>query len=540
MRLPPWLKKEGLFLPGCVLLAVLIRLALLAHEYVISPDGVEYAWLGRHMVSGNFQRGLNTYFPPLYPLLVGLSSLVFHDLEFAGRFVSVLAGGLLVIPVFQLAKNFYDKGVAALAACIVVVFPVLTYYSAQLLTESVYTLFFTTGVLIGWGALARFRPLPFFQAGIVFAACYLVRPEAFAFVFLLAALALLAGRFHVAGTFRRTSLNVAALVAGFLLLASPYLIYLRQQTGRWTVSEKMGSHLLLIDRAEESPSLPPDQAAQEKPVAEMAETPSPPDVDEESALTRFIVKATKSLRAEYEIINLTFPPLCVLLTGIGLFRVRWTRERLGRELYLASFIISALMGYALTVMDIRYLVPLLPLLLCWVANGIMEFDKWLAETIVQVRGQRSARRAQRWMVRAMLASLSVILLLPLFVYLNRGDKWEDYLGQKRAGQWIKAHSATPPVVMAENPVTSFYAGGDYVVLPNADYGEVIATARRERVGFVVVYARYLKNTRLSFMLDGQNVPPEIKLVYRHGDGTYKVVVYQLTGEQPSTSLNAPL
>lgn len=529
MQLPARLNKEWLFLSGCLLVAIILRLLPLTREYVISPDGVEYAWLGRHLVSGNFREGLNTYFPPLYPLLVGLSSLFFRDLEFSGRFVSVLAGGLLVLPVHRLARNFYGGSVAALAAVLVALSPALIYYSTQLLTESAYTLLLTTGVLFGWGALRGFRRATFFWTGLVFAACYLVRPEAFGYVLVLTAMTLLTCRFSAGRTFREASLSAAALIAGFLLLASPYLIYLRQQTGGWTMSGKMSHHFLLIDRAEEAPA-PPAMPSEETKAKQAAAPQLPaPDTDQESALTRFVVKATKSIRGEYEILNLIFPPLCVLLVGVGLFRRKWTRERVGRELYLTLFIVAALVGYALTVMDIRYLVPLLPLLFCWVANGISELEGWLAETVAEVRGRARAGGKQSPLVRVTLVFLSVLLLSPLFIYLNRGDKWDDYLGQKRAGQWIKAHSQTAPVVMAENPISSFYAGGSYVALPNEDFGAVIARARQQGVGFLVVYARFMKNTRLSFMLDGRNAPPEARPVYQHGDGIYKVVVYQLTG-----------
>jgi 4-amino-4-deoxy-L-arabinose transferase-like glycosyltransferase len=525
MKLRAGPNRDRLFVSACVPLALAVRLLPLTREYVISPDGVMYARLGRQLVSGDLRHGMSAYFPPLYPLLVGLSSLVFRDVEFAGRFVSVAAGGLLVVPVFLLAKSFYDRRVATLAACLVVVFPVLVYYSTQLLTESVYILLFTTGVLLGWRALTRFRASSFFGAGLVFGACYLVKPEAVGFALLLAALAPVAARFRVAKTLRPALPNVAALVAGFLLLASPYVIYLRQQTGRWTISEKLGAHLLVIERAEDWQTPAAQQGSD-------AATTTPrfvlPEAGDESTLTRFVVKATKALRAEYEMVNLIFPPLFVLLVGVGLFRSSWTRERLARELYLCSFVLATFVGYALTVVDIRYLVPLLPLLVCWLANGVAEFEGWLAETAAQVRGRGRVGRVRPWAVRAALVALSVILLLPLFVYLNWGDKWDDYLGQKRAGQWIKARSAAPPVVMAENPVSAFYAGAQYVALPNADYSEVIDAAKRQGVGYLVIYARYMKNSRLSFLLEGRNVPAEIRQVYQHGGGDFKVVVYQLS------------
>ena len=470
MKLAAWLKRERLLLVGCASVALVVRLFLLSYEYVITPDGVIYARLGRHLASGNFQEGLSVYQQPLYPLLVGLSSLVFSDLEFAGRFVSLLAGSLLVIPVYYLASSLYDRRVALLAACLTIVFPVLVYYSTLLLTESTYTLFFTTAILIGLHALKQARWPLFLWTGLTLGACYLIRPEAFGFVFLLATLAFVARRYQPSVTSRRALINVGALLVGFVLLASPYVIYLRHQTGQWMLSGKWSEHFLLLTPAGEAPQpiAPPVEPMPTVAPATGASAPLPTPiaVAPESRLTRFIVDATKSLRSEYEIINLIFPPLFVLLVGVGLFRVKWTRARLARELYLASFFIMTVIGYALTVPDIRYFVPLVPLLLCWLANGIAEFEVWLAETVSQVRGPRHVGRRALTVVRAILVTLTVTLLLPLFIYLNRGDKWNDYLGQKMAGTWIKAHAPIPQLVMSENPIASFYAGGEHVRLPN--------------------------------------------------------------------------
>src|SRR5689334_6646877 len=72
-------------------LAFLIRLFFARYRYVINTDGVYYATLGKHLISGDIKGGLSTYWSPLYPLLVGLSSLVFTNLELAGRIVSIVA-----------------------------------------------------------------------------------------------------------------------------------------------------------------------------------------------------------------------------------------------------------------------------------------------------------------------------------------------------------------------------------------------------------------------------------------------------------------
>src|SRR3989304_10213067 len=131
--------KEWKLLTGFVLLAFAYRLFLLRYEYVISSDGVFYATLGKNLVSGNLKEGLSTYWPPLYPLLIGLSSLLFQDLEFSGMLVSVVAGSLLVIPVYLWSRNSYGKDVAYLSVFLTILSPLLTKYSTKVFTESLYT-----------------------------------------------------------------------------------------------------------------------------------------------------------------------------------------------------------------------------------------------------------------------------------------------------------------------------------------------------------------------------------------------------------------
>ena len=153
-------------LVGWTLAAFALRLLLAWRvEHVISPDGLLYVTLGQNLLAGNFREGLSTYFPPLYPLLVGLASFVFRDAEFAGRIVSVVAGSLLVVPVHGLIRKWYGGRIALVGACLVALHPVLIYYSTVVLTESTYTLLFTCGVLAGWTALSGGRARAYVLAG---------------------------------------------------------------------------------------------------------------------------------------------------------------------------------------------------------------------------------------------------------------------------------------------------------------------------------------------------------------------------------------
>ncbi|MCA1631222.1 MAG: glycosyltransferase family 39 protein [Acidobacteria bacterium] len=524
----------ALFVAGCGLVAFALRLlVVLRVESVITPDGAYYAWLGYGCASGNFAGAMTPFTPPLYPWLVGLSSLFFSDIEFAGRFVSVVAGALLVAPAYALARDSYGERVARIAAVVVALHPLLVYYSSELLTESTYTLAFTCGVLAGWAALSRAaavareeaKPraawLSHFLAGVVFGACYLIKPEAAGYVLLLAAARAAVNFSGARRSFKRTAPDCLALAAGFFLLALPHLLYLRAALGGWTLSGKLHMHLWQGGgRAGEfaSPSLVPDYVTA-------------------------VVQAARGARNEFDFFNLVFPLPFVAVAALGLFRAGWTRERARRELYLAAFVAATLAGYAVTLPNIRFLVPLLPILVCWLARGVVELEGWLAETLANRRASvtgevggatgnilaRGAGLAGGRFVSALVVAALLASLVPAFVFLMRGDRWGDYHGQKLAAVWIKEHSAQgSPRIMATAPVAAFYANGQHVALAAEDYDSFVVRARRERADFVVVNERSLRQTPLRPLLDERAEHPGLRLVHaiRETPG-HAVLVYVL-------------
>jgi 4-amino-4-deoxy-L-arabinose transferase-like glycosyltransferase len=502
------------------LAAFALRLAvLLCFEHVISPDGVEYVAHARRLAAGDIAGGMSTYWPPLYPALVAAASLVFRDAEFAGRMVSVMAGGLLVLPAHRLARRWYGRKAALVCAALVALHPLLVYYSTALLTESTYTLLFTCAVLAGWSALAGTRARAYAFAGALFGACYLLKPEAFGFVllllFMLAARRLLTKtglRRMRAGLHQTSVLNAPALVAGFVAAASPQLLYIRWQTGGWSLSAKTSGHILQGARRAGG-----DAAA--------SYADGLPD-----ALTAF-VRLAKALRFEYELFNLIFPTAFVLLVALGLFRRRWTRARAAREAYLLAFVAAALAGYAVTLPNIRFLAPLLPLLLCWVSKGTLELAAWARGTLARFDVSPTTPARVRRFAAPLVVAVLVASLAPLFVYLMRGDKWGDYHGQKRAGVWMKEH-ADAPTIMSTVPVAAFYADGRNVAVNDEDnFDTLLSRARSEGARYVVVNERDFELMgSLRTLLDAREEHAGLRLAREFAESPdQRVLVYEVEG-----------
>ena len=505
VRLRALALEDALFLACCATGAFLARLLLVVCvEQVITPDGVGYVALARELAAGQIAAGMSTYWPPLYPALVALSTLVFGDVEFAGRFVSVVAGSLVVLPVYALARVDYGKRVARLAALMAALHPLLVYYSTLVLTEATYTLLFACGVLAGRLALRRgARAEAFLCAGAVFGACYLLKPEAAGFVLLLLAMTT-AAKFLDRRLATKTMLeNAAALCSGFLLLAAPYLAYLRSATGHWTPSGKVRAHLWQGSRATG------EAAAQMESLVPDASTA--------------VAQLARALKYEYELFNLIFPTTFVLVVGLALFRAPWTRARARRELYLAAFVVATLAGYAVTLPNVRFLSTLLPILVCWAALGMTEFDGWGRATLA---AGRVSPRLNKVIVPLALAVL-LAPLAPVFVYLMRGDKWGDYGGQKRAALWIKEQAgATAPGIMSTVPIVAFYAGARHLTLADFEYAGFAERARREGAQFVIANERELKGSGLRPLLDEGAAHAGLRLVHRVELARgHKVLVY---------------
>ena len=533
--------------------AFFLRLLFVRFQYVINTDGVYYAVMGKKLITGDFAGGMSSYWPPLYPFLVGVSSLFFSDLEFAGRFVSVVSGALLIIPAYLLIRHLYGSTAAALGAFLVMINPDLIQSSTALMTESVYTLVFTSGLLVGWHALGSNKTLHFLLTGLIFGAAYLLKPEAIAFVGLLLALTMAAKLFQTNRPIGKLSVNCLLLVIGFLIFSFPYILYLHQKTGRWTISQKLTNNTTLLSAGKGLLSLTDDgqttkfdqlygetyQTSDQptpSPIQRVANertaSPAPVRVNQPS----FAARSFDNLKIELkEIIPQIFPYLLIFLAIIGLFRRPWTGARTASEVYLILFLSATLIGYALTFVESRYLLPILPILLCWAANGIIEFEKWLRESAANLGIELPK---QSWLIKAVISAVLALSLMPSIVRPMRVSQWEDLpFEQKQAGLWIREHSASPaPLIMACGPWAAYYSGGKHLYIPNEPYGVTLDYAKRRKVNYLIIGEQCsttmptLRNTSLAPLLDEQDVSPDIKLVYKNDEvADHKLLIYELTG-----------
>ncbi len=198
---------------------------------ILFADGLRYVRQAQTIEGGELAVGLlKAVDHPIYPLgivaahrvLGGEGPLAWQG---AAQLASILAGILLVIPLYLLTVELFGGRVGWLACALAFIVPVLLAVSADTLSESTFLLFWTWGV---WTALRFLREGAFFwlPATIALAAlAYLTRPEGLLLpAALVGALALMPLLPATRMNWPRWWRAVAFLVLGPSILIGPYVV----------------------------------------------------------------------------------------------------------------------------------------------------------------------------------------------------------------------------------------------------------------------------------------------------------------------------
>src|SRR5271165_2121172 len=170
-----------------VLIAIGALLRIVSFFYSANTGGDARArlvltaeWL-KHPV---FKVGYGAY-PPGHFWLIGLFTLVFHDVMFAGRFLSLVLGiGSLYI-VWKLARNLYGEPSGVLALAVFVFYSLHIGYSTTSSAEVSYLFFLLAGLMFFFGYF-RDSSRPLWQlamAGLCLSVAETIRLEAWAIFF---------------------------------------------------------------------------------------------------------------------------------------------------------------------------------------------------------------------------------------------------------------------------------------------------------------------------------------------------------------------
>ena len=478
---------------------------------VAGSDMMQNQLLAAKFASGNISGVLDPYWPPLYGVVVGAVTFFIDDLIIPAVIVSIIAGSLVAPLTYVLTSQSYSRSTALAAGALGVFYPYLLNTTFDLGTENIYLVVILGSLICGWWAIERGSVVLSFVTGLLLALAYLTRPEAIGYLFLFLLFLALSYWRNDRPALRPVFTNAGALVLGFVLLAAPYIGYLRHETGVWTVSNKASVNL--------------------------AGGVLSPDADRNTAeLTTSKVEGRRLLRemVDAERIAQGFlqdlaPLFLFIFVALGLFGTKWSSDRLFREAYLLTFFVLTTVGYIVTVVIERYFYVLLPIVFAWMSKGFEEAEDWLTGSLREWNLDRFGPFAKKAFVTVCIMFAFAYMFTLNFYVRSTESTWQSSAFEERdAGIWIRENGPASPRIFSGSFRPVFYAKGSQVWTETESGAEILNELKTMDVDYVIFNDRSIRKfpylSEFSSLLRDSE---DFELVYENNEQEgYGVWVYK--------------
>jgi len=484
----------------------------------IGYDALRYFFAAQNLAQGkgySYRGAPELLFPPGYGVAAYLVSWVVPDPEAALMLVSALAYVLILLASYRVGRALFGARVGLVAAALTALSPTLVKYSHVTLSEALFTLL----LLVGFGVYARASrhagPGAWTVFGALMGSAYLVRPEAL----MVGGLALLrlalvgAGKGSEAGSppcpaaSRAAAVSVAGMVTALFVL--PYMFFLHQHLGRWSVSTKLAANLYLGESLEEGEARS-EYLGWEHP--ELFEPQHQIDVVEyvRSRGWRFLKRvAGNGVAVAREVVRGSFHALLPLLALAGFAVARGFARGIevaraflpeARLTWIFAIFMSPMAVLLFLFVADRFVLPYLPLVLLLCARALVVcHERWY--------GSRPGGAATRWAwIAAGLALVSLLGWLPWVgqkvSLLKVLSTPHAHAGLRSAGLWLREHAGPmedrPLMCVRKCDIVLFYAGGKrepgaryLTVNPSMSIEDVTQALERGEADYLVLESNYI-------------------------------------------------
>jgi hypothetical protein len=472
---PPLVARDRAALAALVAAAALVRWLVWERTAALFNDGPRFLAIAEAIGAGEWSAALHDPFHPLYPAAAaGLArALPGLGLEDAAALVSVAGGSAAVAFAFLFLREAFGAPAAWVGAALLAAHGRAIEYASDVQSDGLYLGLFAAGLWLGWRAWRSGSIRLAAGAGAAAGLAYLVRPEGIGLVGILALLGLV----EVArGAWPRGAgvAWLAALGVTALLVAVPYLVALRAESGVWALTHKKSLAALVGAAPATEPAaalVPPAWAGRLglEPPAGIDPAWMDPGLDDDGRrLARAPTPAMRAFEAARMLARTSRSALrygVFVLVVVG-FVHAWRRRRAGEAVPphgRAAFVGLVLATYAVALFALTYaagyvsrrhaLPPLLPMF-GYAGLGALAAGAWLAR-----RSGRSGRRAA-----TAAAALVAGLVVGGELVGQLEPKRAEELASRRAAEWLRANATAPGRLAAPRQRIGYYAGMPYVPL----------------------------------------------------------------------------
>ena len=221
-----------------LIISLSVRIYLSVFTYIIKNDSVAFMQNAKYFASGDFARGLGHDYHPLYSLIMAVLYKVVPNMELSGTIISVLFGTLTVIVFYLIGKSVFDRKISFVSAIILAFHPYAVRFSADIISDSAYFFFFISALGSGYFAITNRKILLFVLTGICSALAYLTRPEGIGIIIIVAFWCALKDCVKIKGLWKEKLVSILILVVSFLVFSTPYIAFIKKETGLWSLTKK--------------------------------------------------------------------------------------------------------------------------------------------------------------------------------------------------------------------------------------------------------------------------------------------------------------
>ena len=197
---------------------VLLYVAFTYHNYWTEYDGIYFLGVGKEILAGNGGNVLSPDAPIGGPVFHAVLSLVFGDAFVVGKLISLFSGAGIVFFSYYVIKNIFSPRVALLGQLFIAFNPILQLQSIYALNE-LFPVFLIVASLY-FITKKNLKLSDIIISGALLGGAFMVRYQALAVIIAMIIFLLIRNR-----SIRLNSFHVMVIVAFFLIVCSPLLVY---------------------------------------------------------------------------------------------------------------------------------------------------------------------------------------------------------------------------------------------------------------------------------------------------------------------------
>lgn len=520
-----------------ILLAGIVARIIKFQDPAMVMDTVAFSRLGKNLIEyGKYVFGENynmgVFFPPGYPVCIGLVNLMFHDLFFSAKLVSFIASCATIVLSYLLGKELYSREAGLFAALVYAVYPVILIISVDAYADALFFCFIFLSLYIFIISLKRGTVITYMLLGVSMASAFLIRPEGM-FLLCLPALQLFGFFNKQLGFNKQYILKFVLVNVLFIVIISPYMIFLRNYTGKFTISGKSNVSIILGELSGDkeyhdivnAPDNLYDRAAfvLNKDKTQLRGW----NREVNLSLKGYILKDPLALLKKYQknvmrqistLIKLMIPIMLPFFFSFFNRDLFANRTRLIFIVYPCLFFLMYPLFIIIekqTLFIVLFLIPF--------SSGGFARSRSVISDIARYYGI-DKNKAVYMLERGIHFVIVVILLLSSVSYLKYSsfDKAPTPLEHMKAGTYLKDHVTGEYEklnVMARKPYVNYYSGARFTMIPYAGVSDVIQFAKLYDVDYIVVDERSLSRwDHYDELVEMQKYSDDAELFYKDDSG----------------------